>query len=151
MKLNQITVVAALALGSLLNFGTVVNAQDAASNAPAASATPAAPAPPAYPGPGRGIRQPTFEKLVALLNLTDEEKPKVEPIWTEYTKQAAEIRKDTSLSREDKMAKTKSLREDTAAKLKDILTPEQFTKFQKLLTPGRRPAPAAAPAAPAAN
>jgi hypothetical protein len=52
MKLNKMTVIAALALGSLLTCGTVTNAQDA-NNTPAATPPAAAPAatPAATPAP----------------------------------------------------------------------------------------------------
>ena len=61
MKLKQMTLIAALALGSLLTIGTTVNAQDTTMTAPAAT-------PPARPA--RGGRQLTIEQLTTALTLT---------------------------------------------------------------------------------
>ena len=145
MKLNKMTVIAALALGSLLALGTVANAQDAA--------TPAA-TPPAggAPGGGRG-RQLSIEQLSTQLALSDEQKTNVQAILTDSRKQMRDLRNDTSLSTEDRRAKMRTIRDDQNAKLKTILTPEQFAKYEKLM-PARRPATppaAAADAAPAAK
>ncbi len=143
MKLNKMTVIAALALGSLLTLGTVVSAQDAA--------TPATTPPPAggAPGGGRG-RQLSIEQLSTQLALSDEQKTNVQAILTDSRKQMRDLRNDTSLSTEDRRAKMKTIRDDANAKLKTILTPEQFAKYEKLM-PARRPATPPATATPAAN
>ena len=138
MKLNKLTLIAALAMGSLLTLGTALNAQDA-TNAPAA--TPPAGAPPAVRG------RPNFEAIAKQLELTDDQKPKAKVVIDAQQKQMRELRGDTSLSQEDRRAKGKTIRDEATAKLKEILTPEQFAKYQKM-TSGRRPAgpaPAATP------
>ncbi len=132
MKLNKMTVIAVLALGSLLTLGTALNAQDATSNAPAATL-------PAVRG------RPNFEAIAKQLELTDDQKPKAKAVIDAQQKQMRELRGDTSLSQEDRRAKGKTIRDEATAKLKEILTPEQFAKYQKM-TSGRRPA-APAPAA----
>jgi hypothetical protein len=53
-----------------------------------------------------------------------------------------DLRQDTSVAQADKRAKAKEIREATTAKLKDILTADQFAKWQKV---GQRQRPAAAP------
>ena len=139
MKLNKTTIIAALALGSLLTLGATVNAQEATTNAPAVAPAMAPP-----------IRRPvTIEQWAKVLALTDDQKTNFDAVWTDQRKQLSALRTDTTLSTEDKRAKSKSIRDATTAKVKDILTPEQFAKYQKLApgAPRRRTMPpAAAPA-----
>ena len=128
------TLLAALALGSLLTLGTAVNAQDASTNSPAA----------AMPAAGRN-RQPSIDDLIAKLGITDDQKTNFTAIITDMRKQMKDLRADDTLSTEDRRAKMKTIRDDGNTKLKALLTPDQFAKYQKLM-PGRRPA-APAPAA----
>jgi Spy/CpxP family protein refolding chaperone len=148
MKLNNTTLIAALALGSLLTLGTAVNAQTT-TNAPAA--TPPAGAPPANRPPRGGM---TLQRLTQQLALTDDQKPKVQAVLDDQNKQMMELRQDTALSPEDRRTKMAAIRTGVTAKFKEILTPEQFDKYQKMPQPGVRPtrppgAPAAGAAAPA--
>ena len=141
MKLNKTTLIAALALGSLLTMGTAVNAQTA-TNAPATAA-------PAGTPPARRMGSP-IELYTRLLSLTDDQKPKVQAILDDQRKQLSDLRKDTSLSTQDRHAKLIALHDGVTAKMKEILTAEQFAKYQKMPQAGRRPVatpPAAAPAA----
>jgi Spy/CpxP family protein refolding chaperone len=145
MKLNKVMLIAALALGSLLTIGTNANAQ-AATNAPAAA--PAAPA----ARPARGGRQFTIEQLTTALTLTDAEKPKVQALLDDMTKKLTDLRADTTVAQADRAAKMTAIRKDFSDKMKEILTADQFTKFQALPQPGaRRGAPPAAAPAPAGN
>ena len=144
MKLNKITVIAALALGSLLTLGSVVNAQDTTTTPPAS--TPPAGAP---PGGGRG-RALNIEQLTTQLALTDEQKTNVQAVLTDSRQKMRDLRNDTSLSTDDRRAKVKTIRDDANAKLKTILTPDQYAKYLTL-QPGRRPATPPPAAAPAAN
>lgn len=135
MKLNKLTLLAALGLG-LLALSPEAKAQDMTStNAPAATA-------PMTPRRGRPV---TLEQLTKLLALTDEQKTNVDVVLQDQKKKLAELRQDTSLSTEDRRAKSKELRDATTAKMKEILTPEQFAKYQAQNTPGRRPLPSAKP------
>ena len=128
MKLNKMLMMATLAVGGL-SIGLPVQAQD--SNAPAATPPP--------------MRRPAFtlDGMAKQLDLTDDQKAKVKPIMEDQQKQRAEIGKDTSLSQEDRRAKMKELRDATGAKLKEVLTAEQYAKWEKMGPPNRRPAPAA--------
>jgi len=143
MKLNKMTVIAALALGSLLTMGTVVNAQD--------TTTPPAATPPAGapPGGGRG-RQLSIEQLATKLALSDDQKTNVQAVLVAQRQQMRDLRNDTTLSTDDRRAKMKTIRDDANAKLKTILTPDQFAKYQALML-ARRPATPPPTAAPAAN
>ncbi len=50
-----------------------------------------------------------------------------------------EVRKDTTMAMPDKRAKLKEIHDDANAKLKEIFTPEQFEKWQKMTPGNRRP------------
>ena len=137
MKLNKMTLIAALALGGLLTLGTAANAQDATTNTPAATPPPMRP------------RQPGIDQLAKILALTDEQKTNVQAVLKDQRQQMGDLRKDTTLTQEDRRAKMKDIRDATTAKMKDILTPEQFAKYQRMMPQGRRPglpAPTVTPA-----
>ena len=74
------------------------------------------------------------------LKLTDEQKEKLKPIFQEERKKVRELRDNKDLSRQDRVAKLKEIREDVTSKIKPILTPEQLEKWNKLRSerPGRR-------------
>ena len=141
MKLNKTTLIAALALGGLLTMGTALNAQTTTTNAPAAATIPAA----------RRSGLFGIDQLTKQLALTDDQKPKVQAVLDDQRKKMSELRQDTTLSTEDKRAKSKTIRDEATAKLKEILTADQFAKYQKMPQPGRRPAPVAPAGAPAAT
>ena len=127
--------IAALAAGSLLVWSPALRADD--TNTP--PSTPPAGAPPAGQRPP-GIRGgPNLDQLAQQLNLTDDQKAKVKPILEARDKKMADLRGDTSLSQEDRRTKMQSIREETTAQMKAVLTPEQFDKWQKTAQRGRRP------------
>src|SRR5256885_14310715 len=75
--------------------------------------------------------QARLKQISEQLKLTDEQKEKLKPIFQEQAPKLRELRQNESLSREDKMAKLKELREDLNKKIEPILTPEQKEKWQK--------------------
>jgi len=129
MKTNKIRLVAMLALGGLLTCGTVAFAQDAAPQAKK----------------GRG---PTIEQLTTELKLTDEQKPKVEAVLKASQDKQRELRADTALSQEDRRTKQTEIRDEQNKKMKEILTPEQFEKYQAMRPAGKKGGKKAADAAP---
>jgi periplasmic protein CpxP/Spy len=64
------------------------------------------------------------------LNLTDEQKGKLQTIIREQTGKLRDLRQDASLSPEDKKEKTRAIREEIMAEVKKVLTPEQFEKWK---------------------
>jgi protein CpxP len=134
MKANKTMLIAALAAGSLLVWSPALRAAD--TNTP--PSTPPAGAPPAGQRPP-GMRGPTLDQLAQQLNLTDDQKAKVKPILEARDKKIADLRGDTSLSQEDRRTKMQSIREETTAQMKAVLTPEQFDKYQKMTQRGPRP------------
>ena len=71
------------------------------------------------------------------LNLTDEQKEKLKPIWQEQMQKLRELWQDQGMSRQDKMEKFKAMQGESEPKLKEILTAEQLEKWQKQQTQTR--------------
>ena len=116
MKINKLSFVAALAVGGLVACATLASAQDST-------------APKGRRGPSP---QQQVERMSTELNLTADQKTKVTSLLEDQAKKAREMRQDTSLSQEDRRDKMRSMREETDKKLKDILTPDQYQKWQKM-------------------
>jgi protein CpxP len=133
MKPTKLIFLATLALGAWLTLSPAAFAQDA-TNTP-----PAAPPGGGPPGHGMGGRGPNFDMIAQRLNLTEDQKPKVKAILDEQRQKMRELRQNQDLSREDRMAKMKSIREDTDTKLKAVLTPEQFHQWQEMESRRRGP------------
>jgi hypothetical protein len=87
--------------------------------------------------------------IATQLALTDDQKAKAKPIFDEMSQKMADLRKDTTVQGQDRRAKAKEIRDDATTKLKDVLTPEQFAKWEKMAQGNRRPpgGPGAPPAA----
>jgi len=115
MKINRVSLIAALALGGLIACSTMVSAQDAKE------------------GKKGGKRGPTIEQLTENLKLTDEQKPKVQAWLDEGAKKRAELR---DLPQDERREKMQAFMEEHNKKMKDILTSEQYEKFQEM-RPGR--------------
>ncbi len=73
-----------------------------------------------------------MQEVAAKLGLSEEQKEKIKPIIREEMEKARALRKDESLSRQDKVKKLKAIREEIVPKLKAILTSEQFEKWRKM-------------------
>ncbi len=127
MKLNKTLTLAALVLAGLF-AGNSSQAQDAPKDKPAGA-----------PG-GPGMRSPMLspDSLAKLLDLTEDQKTKVKPIIEELTQKIGDLRKDTNITPEEKRPKMKELRDAATAKLKEVLTVEQFAKWEKNGPGGRR-------------
>lgn len=89
------------------------------------------------------------------LNLTDDQVAKVNPILIAQQRQIMAVIQNSTLSRDDKMAKIRTIHDDTSAQLQKLLTSEQFKKWQAgQRFPMRRLTPLIqtnAPVAPPAN
>ncbi|HXR48017.1 MAG TPA: hypothetical protein VN784_11320 [Candidatus Limnocylindrales bacterium] len=131
MRATKMTLIAALAVGSLLTLSPALRADDATNSPPATP--PAGGPPPGDRGPGMRGRGPNFDMIAQRLNLTDDQKPKVKEILDGRQEQMRDLfQNNQDMSREDRMAKMKSIREDTDAKLKAVLTADQFEQWQKM-------------------
>jgi periplasmic protein CpxP/Spy len=137
MKRNKLSILAVLALGGLMACGPIASAQD--TNTP--STPPSANTPPG----GRGRR---MQAMLDKLDLTPDQKEKVTAAMKEQRDKTTALRADTSIAADDRAPKMKEIRDEFNAKMKTILTPEQYTKFESMQ--GGRRNGAKAPDAPVA-
>jgi Spy/CpxP family protein refolding chaperone len=79
-----------------------------------------------------------MEEVAKDLNLTDEQKESLKPIFQAQAENVKELRTDTNLTRKQKIEKFKTIRDEIAPKVKEILTPEQFAKWERTSAPSRR-------------
>jgi Spy/CpxP family protein refolding chaperone len=123
MKTTKHVWMAVLALGSLTAFSPLTQAADEK---------------PATPPAGRGqgergqMMRERVQRISEELKLTDQQKEKVRAVFQEEMEKGRAVREDTSLSQEDRRAKRQKIREDMTAKMKGILTAEQWEKWQKM-------------------
>jgi Spy/CpxP family protein refolding chaperone len=110
--MNKLSLIAALAVGGLLAGATITSAQDT----------------PKKKGPSVEQR---VDRMNTEVTLTADQKTKVTALFEEDAKKQRELRQDTSLSQEDRRAKGRELREASDKKLKEILTPAQWDKWEK--------------------
>jgi len=122
-QLCRIALSGLLATGLALGSAAAFAQQD--SPAPDASA---------QPGPGRMGRQPmTPDEQVARMtkryNLSADQQTQIKPILADQQTQMMALRQDSSLSREDRMAKMKTIREGSNTKIQALLNDSQKQKF----------------------
>ena len=77
-----------------------------------------------------------LQMLSEKLNLSEEQKAKLKPIFDEQAKQMKAVRDDTSLTPEQKAAKKKAIHEATHDQINAVLTPEQQEKFKAMKQEG---------------
>jgi Spy/CpxP family protein refolding chaperone len=134
MKLTKTLALAALVAGGLL-AGTALQAQNSTNNTPPANTHFIPP----------GIHRPNAEMIAKNLGLTDDQKAKVQAALEDQQQKMMGLRSDTSVAPQDKPAKAKEIREAFTAKMKEILTPDQFEKWQKPMQLRMRPAAGSPP------
>ena len=129
MKLTKTLALAVTVAAGLLAGGTMLQAQDSTNT------------PPAAPHPGaHGMRgRPNLDRIAKELNLTGDQKTKLQAALADQLKQLRSLREDTSLATEDKRAKAREIHKATLAKIKEILTPEQLAKWHQHMRHNRPP------------
>ena len=89
------------------------------------------------PAGGRTARErgggQQLTQLSEQLKLTDDQKAKVKTVLEEERKKVQDLRADTSLSQQDLRAKRQALMQETSKKMKDVLTADQFKKYEEWL------------------
>ena len=115
--MNKLSLVAAMALGGLVACSTLATAQDAT---------------PSTKKKGRMSVEQQMERMTTQLNLTDEQKPKVEAVLKESAKKRQEIFSDSSFDRSQMREKMQPIMEEQNKKLKAILTDEQYKKYEEM-------------------
>jgi periplasmic protein CpxP/Spy len=117
MKMHKVSLLAALAAGALIAFTPTLRAED----------KPARPDRSERPGGGPGgQRGDMLKKMAEELGLSDEQKSKLQEVF----KSQREAMKD--LSPEERREKMKESREAMNAKVREILTAEQYAKWEKI-------------------
>lgn len=71
-------------------------------------------------------------RMTKQLKLTDEQQAKIKPIIEEQHQKIMDLRQDTSMSREDRFAKFREVRQESMEKIKPILNPSQRKKWEKM-------------------
>jgi Spy/CpxP family protein refolding chaperone len=97
-----------------------VRAQDAGASAP-----PAGSAMTAKPGHGGASMDPDTPENDSALNLTDDQKTKIAAIRADAKDQMKAMKKDTTLTDDQRAQKVKDLRKDTRRQVWAVMTPEQ--------------------------
>ena len=118
MNINRQTLVVLAAVAGVLSLQLLALAADNQ-----------APAQPASGDRAAGLRE-RMQDTAKELNLTDEQKEKLQTIIRAQAGKLRELRQDTSLSAEDKKEKLRTIREEITAEVKKVLTPEQFEKWK---------------------
>lgn len=139
MKMTKTLAIATFVAGSLFAGSLALQAQDTPQTPPSAGA-----------GPGAHAR-PNAEQIAKDLGLTDDQKAKVKAALEEQQAAMKTLHENTTLSKEDKRTQMKALRESFLAKMKEILTPDQFEKWQKAMQHNRPSGGGQKPQAPPAN
>lgn len=117
MIMKPSALVALAAVASLIHVQPLARAAE--TNAPA----------PAAAGGAAGLRE-RMQETAKELNLTEEQKQKLQAILREKLEKLRGLKDDTSLTREEKMEKIKAVREEITSEVKNILTPDQFDKWK---------------------
>jgi len=115
MKINKFSVIAMLALGSLVASSNLANAQEKKGGA--------------RRGPSVDQR---MERMTEELKLTDEQKPKVKAVLEDSDKQRKELFADSNAPREERREKMRAIMDKESKKLKEIFTADQFAKYEKM-------------------
>ena len=126
MKMHKISLLAALAAGALFALTPSLRAEDKPAKAPKAERPEG--------GPRGGQRGDMLKEMSEKLDLTADQKAKLQ----EAFKAQRENRKDP---KETTPEERKEARKAMDAKIKEILTPEQYTKWEKIRQENRPAGP----------
>ena len=98
-----------------------------------AGGAPETSAPPSTQGPGGGRRgmdpDQQLERMSKRYNLSADQQSQLKPILVSQQQQMQALRGDSSMSREDRMAKMMSIRSDSTTKIEAILNDTQKKQF----------------------
>jgi Spy/CpxP family protein refolding chaperone len=100
-------------------------------------APPETSAPPPTPGPGGGHRgmmgdpDQQLARMTARYNLSADQQTKIKPILASTQQQMQALHGDSSLSRDDRMAKMQSIRSDSKTRIESVLNDDQKKQFEQ--------------------
>ncbi|HXC02069.1 MAG TPA: Spy/CpxP family protein refolding chaperone [Opitutaceae bacterium] len=132
MKLTFKLSLAALLLG--LSMASLLHADD--QSAPVQSGPSIQPDQPPTgetpPRPHMPSPQRMLKKLSEQVNLTDDQKAKILPLYQAAADQMKALHEDASLSDDEKHEKMRDIMQSTRKQIGDLLTPEQKEKFKSM-------------------
>jgi periplasmic protein CpxP/Spy len=76
--------------------------------------------------------QQHLQNMSSQLNLTDDQKQKIQPILQSQFQQAKAVQDDSSLSPDQRKAKMQEIRQSTHSQIGPILTPDQQKKWEAM-------------------
>jgi periplasmic protein CpxP/Spy len=118
--MSKLSLIAAMALGGLVACSTLVRAQDS-TNAPDKK------------GSKRGMStEQMMDRYTEQLSLTDEQKPKFKAVLEETAKKRRQIINESGQDRQQMREKMQPIMEAQNKKLKEILTADQYKKYQEM-------------------
>jgi predicted transglutaminase-like cysteine proteinase len=79
-----------------------------------------------------------LQKMSAALQLTPEQKKQMLPILMDEGPKLKALKSDTSMPPMEKAMKMRTISQDTNSKVKPILNPEQYQKFEQMRTQERQ-------------
>ncbi|MEZ5044823.1 MAG: hypothetical protein R2828_33305 [Saprospiraceae bacterium] len=130
-KLSFLTLCLFFMLAMSCNSTKDTTTAAAAAAQPAATAPPAEAARPAGPR-GQGGGQAQMEQLVAELGLNEDQKVEFEAINAKYRQQMQTMREQANGDFASMRPKMQEMRTAQNAEIKQILTEEQFAKYEKI-------------------
>jgi periplasmic protein CpxP/Spy len=114
---NRIALIAGIALAVLLTGTTISSAQDAEKK---------------KGGDRTQMMQQRLDRMSEELKLTEDQKTKVKAAFEAEAKKRQEMRGEGTQTDEQRREAAQKLREEMNKKMKEILTPEQFEKWEKM-------------------
>ena len=108
-------ILTAIILGSLVSFVPLAQAAEGGGDAK-----------------GKRTPQDRIEAMKTQLNLSEKQVADLKPVLEADAKKMREVWQDSNMTQEQKREKITALREASQAKIKTILTPEQFDKYTKM-------------------
>jgi periplasmic protein CpxP/Spy len=120
-----------LAISGLLATGLTLCSAAAFAQQDNAAPTPDASAPQQGAGQRHQPKSPDQQvaRMTKRYNLSSDQQAQIKPVLANQQQQMQALRQDSSLSREDKMAKMRSIREDSSSKIQALLNDSQKQKF----------------------
>ena len=114
---SQVSLVAAVVLGGLLVCCPVTTQGARLAN----------------PAGGKGaLAKERFQDLAAQLQLTEQQKQQLKAVLRDEAQDLKNLRAETGVAKRQKHAQLIQIRQNLVARVKAILTPEQYTKWQTL-------------------
>lgn len=89
------------------------------------------------PQPSQDVLTPSV--LATRLNLTAEQRPRIEGLWNEFKDRNERIKRDSALTSEQKIQRLNQSRQEYINLIRSVLKEDQLKKFEDLLKADERP------------